>query len=66
MIAASTVEAGGGWSPTIIYRNSLGEACEFELVGLFDTAEEAIAVAIEAVEEMRAEMRAAVPEGYAW
>lgn len=66
MIAASTIEREGGYAPSIIYRNSLGEACEFELIGVFADASEAIAVAIEAVEAMREEMRAPLPEGYYW
>lgn len=66
MITASTIEREGGYAPSVIYQNSLGEAQEFELVGIFADAREALAVAVAAAEEIRDDMRAAVPEGYQW
>lgn len=61
-LAASCIAVGDGHVPSII----LNGQSEFTLEGVFDTAEEALAVAVEAVDAIRAETRAEVPEGYSW
>lgn len=61
-LAASCFAAYDGHVPSII----LNGQSEFTLEGVFDTAEEALAQAIAAVEAIRAETRAELPEGYSW
>lgn len=66
MFSPSTTESAGGFAPCILYRADAGGWTEFELVGLFATADEALAQALAAIEAIRAELRAPLPEGWTW
>ena len=66
MFQATTIEETSGFAPAVLYRASDGTWSEFVLIGLWSTAEEALAIALEAVEAIRADMRSATPEGFDW